>query len=534
MESKTKKKSLIRSSLISTGGFFIAKLLGLVYTIPLASILASDAYLSYYGTAYRIYSYILQVFTAGFPMAVATMIATYATLEDPRTVLKVRRIAIRFLAVMGAAGMLLMMLLSPLFGSVVAGQENGSVMRNVLLILSAAVFLVPLLSAYRGYCQGMDEMEEYAFSQTFEQFVRVGFLLGVSCLLVYGFHADRVWALYASVAATSVAALAGLFQIARYTGRSRHRLEKAAAGTDAPDIPARKLVRDFVLLAVPYFVMAILGYIDDPINSILLPYALNHSGYTPDQVNVVLSAVNYVGSKLISIPMILGPGFTAALIPHITSMLAEQNLRGVRKNVREVISIVLYVALPVCACMALYARPIYYILYYTEDLNLAASTIAWNSLEGVAGSVLPVITSMMMALRLRRAGLKSLAIYSVFKVVTVVPMVMWLGFPGAVLSSLTGALYVFFANLHEIRHRYRIRFRALSHQMIFIVGGLLCMWGVTWLIQTAGFTADSGSKLVCLLQLMVSGLVSLGVYLGVTWFFQIPQTVFGLRGRSHV
>ncbi len=70
--------------------------------------------------------------------------------------------------------------------------------------------------------------------------------------------------------------------------------------------------------------------------------------------------------------------------------------------------------------------------------------------------------------------------------------------------------------------------------MIFIVAGLLCMWGVTWLIQTAGFTADSGSKLVCLLQLMVSGLVSLGVYLGVTWFFQIPQTVFGLRGRSHV
>ncbi len=134
MESKTRKKSLIRSSLISTGGFFVAKLLGLVYTIPLASILASDAYLSYYGTAYRIYSYVLQVFTAGFPMVVATMIATYATLDDARTVLKVRKIALSFLAAMGAAGMLLMMLLSPLFGQLVAGDAQADVMRNVLLI----------------------------------------------------------------------------------------------------------------------------------------------------------------------------------------------------------------------------------------------------------------------------------------------------------------------------------------------------------------------------------------------------------------
>lgn len=534
MESKTKKKSLIRSSLISTGGFFVAKLLGLVYTIPLASILASDAYLSYYGTAYRIYSYVLQVFTAGFPMVVATMIATYATLDDARTVLKVRKIALRFLAAMGAAGMLLMMLLSPLFGQLVAGDAQADVMRNVLLILSVAVFLVPMLSAYRGYCQGMDEMEEYAFSQTFEQFVRVGFLLGVSCLLVYGFHTDRVWALYASVSATSVAALAGLFQIARYTDTSRKRLEKQAAVQTGEQIGTKKLIRDFIILAVPYFTMALLGYIDDPINSILLPYGLNHSGYTPDQVNVVLSAVNYVGSKLIAIPMILAPGFTAALIPHITSMLAENNLRAVRRSVREVLSIVFYIALPVCVCIALYGRPLYYILYYTENLDLAASTIAWNALEGAAGTVLPVVTSMMMALRLRRAGLKSLAVYSLFKVVTVVPMVMWLGFPGAVISSAAGSLYVLFSNLREIARRYRVSFTALFHQLLFIVLGLLCMWGMTSLLNAVGLQADAGSKLICLVKLAVSGLLSVGTYLGVTWFFQIPQTVFGLRGRRHV
>ena len=71
-KSDSVKKSIVLSGLIGTAGLFIAKMLGLFYSIPLSNILGSDAYMSYYGTAYRIYSYILNVFTAGFPFAIAT------------------------------------------------------------------------------------------------------------------------------------------------------------------------------------------------------------------------------------------------------------------------------------------------------------------------------------------------------------------------------------------------------------------------------------------------------------------------------
>ena len=105
---------------------------------------------------------------------------------------------------------------------------------------------------------------------------------------------------------------------------------------------------------------------------------------------------------------------------------------------------------------------------------------------------------------------------------------------GAVISSAAGSLYVLFSNLREIARRYRVSFTALFHQLLFIVLGLLCMWGMTSLLNAAGLQADAGSKLICLVKLAVSGLLSMGTYLGVTWFFQIPQTVFGLRGRRHV
>ena len=53
--------------------------------------------------------------------------------------------------------------------------KNADIMANCLKILSLAIFLVPVLSAFRGYYQGLKEMEEYAFSQAFEQVFRVAF-----------------------------------------------------------------------------------------------------------------------------------------------------------------------------------------------------------------------------------------------------------------------------------------------------------------------------------------------------------------------
>ena len=85
-------------------------------------------------------------------------------------------------------------------------------MARSLQILSLAIFFVPVLSALRGFYQGRKEMEQYAFSQAFEQVFRVGFLLSISCLFVYVLELERKWALYVSVLSTSVAAIAAIAQ----------------------------------------------------------------------------------------------------------------------------------------------------------------------------------------------------------------------------------------------------------------------------------------------------------------------------------
>lgn len=526
------KKSIIYSGLIGTGGYFFAKLISLFYVIPLSSILDSATYTNFYGTAYNIYSYFLNIFSAGFPFAIATLVAKYSAKEDAKTILIIKRISILFLSLTGFVGMLVMCALSGPIAHLVATSSDPAIiqiMQIVLCILGVAIFFVPVLSAYRGFVQGEKEIEEYAFSQTFEQIFRVGFLLSASCLCVYALGMERKWALYASVSSTVIAAIAGLIQIIRFDRKSNKRLQKEAAIQKTHAIPTKKLFREFILLAIPYFVVAVLGYSDQIYNSILLPLGLKSGQYLPEEYDTIISAFNFSGGKIIAIPMILAPGFTAAIIPHITTALEEKNIRLVRSNVIDCLNIILYIGFMLSFCIFIYAKPITYILFSSKNLELSSSVLRWLALEGFTGTLMPVITNIMMALRLRKSVLKRLFIYTLIKGILMVPMIWLIGFPGAILSSMIAAIYLVYSNLKEMAETYGIHFKGLIHKFVIEFMICLCMWLVAFLLTKIGLDGVGGSRVFGFFKLGINGLFVVLFYIGMSLFFQIPQTIFHFK-----
>lgn len=522
------KKSIILSGLVGTGGLFVAKALGLFYSIPLSTILGSDAYMSYYGTAYRIYSYILNVFTAGFPFAIATLVARYSVREDHKSLLLIRKISLMTMAVTGAAGMLLMAGLSGLLANLIA-PEGTAVMGWVLRLLAMAIFFVPVLSAFRGFYQGRREMQEYAFSQAFEQLFRVGFLLSVSWLLVYVLNKERKFALYTAVLSTSVAAIAGILQIYAFDRRKITEIREGALVQTTEGLEQKAMMKEFLALAIPYLLVAIMGYCDDIFNSILLPLGLRLHGFDGHTQDVILSACNYVGTKLTAIPMILAPGFTSALIPHISSALEERKMKRVSANVRDCLNIIFYIGLPVSFCIFLYSRELYHILFYTDDLATSSAVLSWIAIEGFLGTVGPVVTNIMMALGLKKNVLKRLLINFLIKGILMVPFIYLWGFPGAVISSMCGNIYLSAANLAEISKTYKISFRPLIRKIVKICIATLIMWGVKLLLDRIGLYAGEGAKLACLVKLLANGILSVLVYFGVTAFMRVPQTIFHVK-----
>lgn len=530
LKSSAAKKSIIVGGLIGTGGLFVSKLIGLAYTIPFSYILQSEAYQSVYAQSYNIYAYLLTIFQSGVPFAVATLVARYIALEDAKSVILVKKIAFAILGLTGFVGMILLFTLSNVIAPAMVAK-NADIMANCLKILSLAIFLVPVLSAFRGYYQGLKEMEEYAFSQAFEQVFRVAFLLSAACLVVYAFGWDKKYALYAAVMSTSVATIAAIAQFAYFDRKHQYVVDEMASKQTKACHSAKKIFREILILAIPYLVVAILGNIDQVFNGFLLPTGLKMH-YNAKDTTTVISASNYVAGKLNAIPMILGPGFATAIIPHISEALSKKNYKLVKKNVLDSINVVLYVAIPVSFCIFAYAGPLNYTLYYSENLELCTFVVQWMALEGFLSTFAPLVTNLMVSLELRKNVLKNLAIGVLIKGVLLIPFVWIMGIAGAVISSLLGTGYILYKNLKEIHDVYHISYRKTMIISVRILVGLLALWITSILLSKLGLYGVDGSKLVCLFKMCLNGLLSVIVYVVVTLYLKVPQSIFHFQLRK--
>ncbi len=531
--SKSKvKSSIVLSGLIGTGGLFVSKLIGLAYTIPLSYIFSSEAYQSVYSQAYNIYAYLLTIFQSGIPFAVATLVARYMVFEDAKSIQIVKKMAFSILGLTGFVGMILLFSLSNIIAPAMVANDPEiiKIMANSLRILAVAIFLVPLLSAFRGFYQGLKEMEEYAFSQAFEQVFRVAFLLSVSCLVVYGWHWDKKWALYVAVCSTSVAAIAAILQFVYFDHKHSKDIHVMAEKQESSAKSSKYIFKQIIALAIPYMIVAILGNIDQMFNSFLLPTGLKMH-YNANDTTTIISATNYVAGKLNAIPMILGPGFATAIIPHISEALSQKNMKLVRKNVVDCLNVVLYVAIPVSFCIFAYAKPLNYTLYYSENLDLSAYAVQWMALEGFLSTIAPLVTNLMVSLELRKHVIRTLTIGVIIKGVLIVPFVYVLGVSGAVLSSLVGTGYILFVNLKKIKDSYDISYRKTFVICIKIVLGTLALWICSILLNKLGLYGVDNSKLICLIKMCVNGLLSVLVYIAVTFALNVPQNIFHFKTK---
>lgn len=525
---KKKKQSIILAGLISTSGIFLSKVIGILYMVPFNAIAGSEN-LVFYGQAYNIYSYLLNVFTAGFPFAIATMVARYVMVEDYHTTFLIKKLAKRVMSVLGLIAMMTLILCSGLIAPLLVSKsaQDIEIMRNTLIILSIALFFVPYLSAFRGFYQGMKEMEVYALSQVLEQFSRVIFLLGCGALCVYVFHTDRVIAVYFAVLSAGVAALIAIIHMRLYDRKMMKEYVKLAA---VQPIAMRKdehqILKEMLRLSVPYLIMAIFGYSDMIINALFLPSGLTTFGYSGEMVDAITGAITSNVQKLMSIPMVLAPGFTAAIIPCLTSSVMSRDMEGIRKNITDCISSVLYIGIPVSFCLFAFAKGIYFTMYGGDMLGVHADILRWYSLEAFLSTIGPIFTSLLMAVGLRRLQLKYLGVYALVKCVTTYPLIAFMGYPGSVISTLLAMCTSIFLSAHALHTHFDMKWKEISIRTLKMILCIASIWAVAYGMNKIGIHGYGTGRVKAFLELALSGGTAIIVYALLTYVFKLPQTIF--------
>ena len=201
-----KKKGILKGAIALSIGGIVTKLLGAVYRIPLTNLLGAEG-IGLYQMVFPLYAMLLTFSSTGAPSGISKLIAEG---HNPSKTLK------SSIKVFASAGLLLSLLMA-IFSNriaVIQGNVNAGV---CYALLSPSIFLVSVISCFRGYYQGFSNMKPTAFSQVLEQVVKLTVGIG----LCVTFKGNAVLSASLAVTAVTVSELATLIYFLLKSRKSR-------------------------------------------------------------------------------------------------------------------------------------------------------------------------------------------------------------------------------------------------------------------------------------------------------------------------
>lgn len=535
-ETNTIKKSFIASSLTTSAGIFITKLIGLFYIVPFKAIVGQQDMI-YYSAAFDYYTILLQICSAGIPFALAALVAKYLSKNDYKTVILVRILATSLLMVSGFVMAVLFIgfsgpLAARALGGISYSANELAAMQNSFVILAMALFLVSVLYSYRGYYQGAKEMQQYSLSQVIEQFVRVGFLLGAGWFVVYILHLPKIVYIYTAVGGTGVGAMVALLQFMNFDRKHFRDVQQKAKRQSTNSVAIKELIREFVMYVIPFLLSSILANSQVLVNTNFFVSVMEGLGMQHSQATMLLSIIQTNCDKLTSIPQVIGNGFAAGAVPFITVSLVHADWKGLRKSLEDCLGTVFYIVIPVCVSMAALSGPIYYIMYGAKELEYGQVALFWSSILAFGTTVTPVLLSILLSLKMRRHTLIYFLIGFLVKVVTFYPCCYLFGYSGAIISSILCEITFIALSIYKIQKTYPVRVKNMIIRFLKIIICCFAMNGIYVIVRWIGIDPMQYSRLLAIVLVGMIGSLGMGVYFASSELFRLPKSIFhrDLRG----
>ncbi|MDO4176658.1 MAG: polysaccharide biosynthesis protein [Bacillota bacterium] len=358
------KKSLVTSAAVLAVAGLIVKILGACFRIPLTNWIGA-AGMANYAPAYAIYSVLLVISTAGLPVATSKMVSERYAVGQYKEADRVFRISRILMTALGLAGALVV-----LFGaSGIAHLVHVPGSALAMQATAPALLIVPLMSAYRGYFQGQQNMNPTAVSQIMEQLFRVGIGLSLGYIMMNGSLFAEQYDSGARGAAggcfgASAGALAGLATVLLIYGLSRKAIKARIRKDKSGEHEASgKILKTLILIAIPITIGAALLPLMNLIDSGIVNYRLETTGWETEVAKDLYGQLTSMADPIIGFPQV----FMQAIIVSIVPMVSAANRLNDKEELKDTISLGLrmttMIAFPCTIGLLILAKPALLLLY---------------------------------------------------------------------------------------------------------------------------------------------------------------------------
>ncbi len=503
-----RNRNFIRGAAILGIAGIIVKIVGAVFRIPLGNLIG-DVGMSYYQTAYPIYNWLLVVSTAGIPTAIAKMISEKEAVGDRAGVQKIFKTAFWLLSAIGVGTMILLMLTSQFISNAV---RNPDAVYSMLSI-APALFFVSLVSVYRGYFQGLQEMKAYAVSQVVEQVFRVGVGLGLA------FYFYRISVPFAAAGATFGATIGGLvgtlFMFICYR-QFQKKQDTLPAEQEFEQDSAKKIIRKLVTIAIPVTIGASVLPIMNLIDLGIVMNRLTEIGMGDVAKNLYGQLTGYAAT-VVNLPMIVTAAVQISLVPAVSQYAVLNAKDELNRMIETGIRMGLIISLPSTLGVVVLAKHIMLLLY---PMQQAAAISAGSILQvlgwGILGlSMFQVLTGVLQGLGRPWIPARNLAIAAAIKLVLSyflvgMPAFNIMGAAGSTAAAFGLAAFLNYLSLRQIS-AHRMNVNQVLFKPLIATGAMVLMA----LGSYAALAGLAGNSISTLLAVMLSGATYLVVLIGV-------------------
>lgn len=420
MKSRKGTKSFLAGAAILGVAGLICKIIGAVYRIPLSNYILHKEGIAYYQIAYPVYSTLLVVSSAGLPTAISRMVAERVQQGRERDALGVFRCALLVLLGIGLVTGAVM----ALFSTQIAGMLGNSRASFALAAIAPALILVAVMSAYRGYFQGMQNMTPTAISQLIEQ---VGKLAAGFPLAAYMMRYGPEYGAAGALLGVSISEALALGYVMLRKLRFGRELDKRLRWADArADLTGdgretfSQVCRTLFVIAVPITIGASIMPLVGMTDTMIVINRLQDIGYAKDAATNLYGLFTGNVNTVVNMPQVLTVALSMALVPAITASMTGHDYRGMRRSVMQGMKLSWMIGMPCCVGLFMLARPVMRLLYSSygaEDLNTMAGLLRIMSLAILFLSVVQTTTGILQGLGRVIVPVLSLAIGAVFKVI---------------------------------------------------------------------------------------------------------------------
>jgi len=490
-----KKQSLLKGTMILGIATIFARFLGLFFRIPIQGLIG-DQGMGYYQMSYPLYMTFVAI-ASGIPIAMSKLISEFNARNDEYAIRQVLKQTLRIMIPFGLITSFLMLYFGSSLVNLLKWDEKSY---KSFQIVSMAPVFVCIMCTFKGYFQGLQNMNNTAIAQVIEQIGRVVF--GVLCAYIFLPKGIEYAAAGAAFGTLAGGVLGSIYLSIKYLlVRSKSHKVKMKR--------SNKILSTLAQAALPISVGAAVGTIMSLIDSIIVPQRLLVAGYTIQESAVLYGQFTGKAMTLQNIPLALSIALCSALVPIVSEVYSMHNKNELYRRVNMVFKLAFVIGIPSALGLFYLAKPIMGLVFMGD--------VAGHEILKLLSLTIPLIiitqttTSILQSCGRYMKPVYYLGIGCIFKIIITYALVSnpKLNIYGAIIGSIVGYAVTSILNLVEVKKLLKVKINVYEVFVKPLFVSLIMIISVVFIYNNVyNYTQSNGIS--CLISISI-GIIVFGV-----------------------